>query len=438
MLWRQRSIDSVLAAASLGMCLVVLGGTSCPLSLPVDDATPLYPNTTDPTNDGADYIGSSACIACHQTRDPDLVASFAIHGHGHKLTMVNGTAPSFPPEATRAGVPNPPTGFAYADLAYVIGGYIRKGRFVNADGYILTNDADAVDTQWNLDYPPNGTVTGFAPYENGGNFSPANPKPYDFSCFTCHTTGAREQDAADPRFQDNRPGMAGTFEETGVQCEACHGPGSKHPPRLFERNLYVGLDASACGGCHTRGDDPNVIQASGGYINHHEQWPELLASGGHATFGCTDCHDPHVSTNYERDNAMQKTCSSSGCHPTQDLGHHEGKVFTRGDYTETLACESCHMPFATKSATAATAAVVGANGRMGDMRTHIFRIDPERVDFADMFSADGSTVVKDASGRAAVSLDFVCLRCHNGIGSAFHLTKSLATDLALSMHKGTD
>ena len=33
------------------------------------------------------------------------------------------------------------------------------------------------------------------------------------------------------------------------------------------------------------------------------------------------------------------------------------------------------MPFATKSAAAATTAVVGAFGRMGDTRTHIFRIN---------------------------------------------------------------
>jgi hypothetical protein len=428
-------------AISVAFALIVLGGATCPFSFPPPDTNesqtdppPIYNNTTDPTNDGATYIGSAACISCHQETDPDLVAKHAIHGHAFKLNRIEGAAPTYPAEGTRAGVPNPPAGFAYTNVAYVIGGYIRKARFVNASGFILTNDADGVDTQWNLTFPPTGTQAGFVPYESSGNFSPANPKPYDFSCFTCHTTGAQDQDAADPRFQDNRPGMAGTFEEPGVQCEACHGPGSKHPPDRFERDLYVGTGASDCGQCHTRGDDPTVILASGGFIKHHEQWPELLASGGHASFRCIDCHDPHTSTNYDRDNAFVKECTD--CHPDQTMALHAGLTFVRGDYSEVLDCESCHMPFASKSASIATAtpAVVGPSGRMADMRTHIFRINPADEDFNSMFTPDGTRVSKDDTGRAAVTLDFVCLRCHNAVGNAFGLPLVAASVVAPGIH----
>lgn len=417
--------------------IVVLSGTTCPiLSLPgaggggtdTSDGSSVFNNTTDPTNDGATYIGSGACKACH----PAQAALHAISGHGHKLTQVDGAAPSFPSEGTRAGVPNPPSGFAWTDVAYVIGGYTRKARFVNAGGYILTQDADGVDTQWNLDFPPTGTQTGFVSYESSGTFSALNPKPYDYSCFRCHTTGAQEQDADDPKFEESRPGFAGTFEEPGVECEACHGPGSKHPPNRFERDLYVGREASACGRCHTRGDDSAVILASGGYIRHHEQWPELLASGGHASFKCVDCHDPHASANYDLANAIIKDCTD--CHTTQTMALHDGKTFTRGDYSETLGCKSCHMPFATKSAASAGAAVVGPNGRMGDVRTHIFRIKAATDDYTAMFTGDGSQVVKDEQGRAAVTVDFVCMRCHSGVGSAFGLTVDAAGVVAAGMH----
>lgn len=439
MISRRLIVRSCMVLVAAPAALFVLAGSTCPISLqPLpsaddsSDSEPIFNNTTDPTNDNAEYIGSAACISCHQATDPEIVAQHAVSGHAHKLKRIQGVAPSYPAEGTRAGVPNPPTGFAWTDVAYVIGGYIRKGRFVDNQGYILTNDADGVDTQWNLDFPPNGTPAGFVPYETAGKFSALSPKPYDYSCFQCHTTGAQEQDPAAPLFHENRPGSAGTFAEPGVQCEACHGPGSKHPPNRFERDLYVGRAASDCGRCHTRGDDPDVILASGGYIKHHEQWPELRASGGHATFGCLECHDPHVSVNYDLDNAIVKACTD--CHSDQSMALHTGKTFVRGDYTEVVTCKSCHMTYATKSASAAGVAVVGTGGRMGDIKTHIFRIKATTDDFNSMFTPDGTQVLKDDSGRAAVTLDFVCLRCHSGVGSAFQMSVEAAGAAAQNMH----
>ena len=101
---------------------------------------------------------------------------------------------------------------------------------------------------------------------------------------------------------------------------------------------------------------------------------------------------------------------------------HGGITYVRGDYTEELSCESCHMPFATRSGSHATEAAVGALGRAGDTRTHIFRINTSETDYTGMFNEDMTEVLKDENGQAAVTLDYVCLRCHNGIGSAFELT----------------
>lgn len=406
--------------------MILLPG--CPGTSPLTDGSGVYNNTADPTNNSAKYLGSEACRACH----PVVAANNEIHGHAHKLTAIQGSAPVFPEQGTRAGVPNPPAGFTWEDVAYVIGGYIRKARFIDHEGYILTNDADGVDPQWNLTFGANGVTTGFVPYENTGKFGPSDPKPYNYSCFQCHTTGAQAQDGTDPQFQENRPGFAGTWEEAGVQCEECHGPGSNHVANPAARDIYVNSAASACGQCHIRGPDPTVILASGGFIRHHEQWPELLSSGGHAGFNCTTCHDPHISVNYDRANAIRNECID--CHSDQNMALHQGRVFARGDYVEFLECQSCHMPYATKSAAAATTAVAGKKGRIGDMRTHIFRISTDSVDYKAMFSGDGSSVVQDDQGRAAVTVDFVCLRCHNDVGSAFSLTISSASEIALRMH----
>ena len=412
-------------AALLALAALVLPG--CPGTVPDPGGTVLFNNTTDPTNNNASYFGSGACGACHQ----DVIARHRIHAHAVALQEVDGQAPTYPPQGTRAGVPNPPAGSAWAELAYVIGGYMRAAQFVDQQGFVMTNDADGVDTKWKLAFDPIGTTTGFIPYENQGNFSPANPQPYAYSCFKCHTTGGSEQDPNNPQFQENLPGIPGTWQEEGVQCEACHGPGSNHVANTSARDLYVNVQASACGLCHTRAVSGTVIQASGGYLEHNQQWPELRASGGHAGFQCTTCHNPHASPNYDRDNAIRNPCTA--CH-NQNLALHQGRTYVRGDYWETITCESCHMPLASKSAAVGAAAVVGPVGRAADIHTHIFRVNTQGVNYINMLSGDLSQVAKDGQGRAAVTLDFVCLRCHNGLGNAFALTLGAASPIAESIH----
>jgi hypothetical protein len=384
----------------------------------------VYNNTTDPTNNNASYIGSAACRSCH----PSFGDQHELHGHASGLKRILGTPPSFPPQASRAGVPDPPAGRTWGDISYVIGGFSKGANFVDLDGFILTNGLAGVDTQWNLSFPPNGTTPSFASYLPAA----AQPTPLDYSCFRCHTTGAREQDPANPMFQDNRPGIPGTWHAEGVQCETCHGPGSNHAPAPFLRNNYVNSSAFVCGQCHSSNNDSSIILATDGFIDHSQQWSELKASGGHKDFSCTYCHDPHAGTSYSTNQGIRNACTA--CHSTQNMALHDGKVLTRGDYSETLTCMSCHMTFATRTSSTADASTVGALARMGDTKTHIFRIASGAIDFTSFFSADGKSVAKDADGRAAVTVDFVCLRCHNGNG-AFMMTVAQAADKVLGLHQ---
>lgn len=410
--------------AAIGM-LPVVGGAQC-YSVPVTPSG-IYGNSTDFTNGNSTYIGSAACIGCHS----NYGAMHSLHGHAHALNRVQGQAPAYPAVVAPVGVPDPPAGFGWNDISYVIGGYQKTALFVNLDGYVLTNGVDLTDTRWNLDHAPNGTVAGFVPYEPGL----ASPKPFEFSEFRHRTTGAMAQDPAFPEFQDNRPGIGGTWIENGVQCEACHGPGARHVSRTFLRNQFVDpTGAMTCYACHSRpfGSTSAVISAQDGYLLPQTEYPSLLSSGGHKDFRCTYCHNPHASVNYDRENAIRNECTA--CHTDQNMALHEDNVLMRGEYTEEVTCQSCHMAYATRSGSSATAAVVGGLGRMGDSRSHIFRINTERVGFEAMFTADGSEVVKDAEGRAAVTVDFVCLRCHNGIG-AFTLSINSAADIALNIHE---
>jgi len=72
--------------------------------------------------------------------------------------------------------------------------------------------------------------------------------------------------------------------------------------------------------------------------------------------------------------------------------------------------------------------------RIGDTRTHIINIDIMNHDFRAMLTADGQQLARDAGGKAAVTVDMVCLRCHNGGGSAFALNLRAAAAIAEGIH----
>lgn len=421
-----------------GLTLLAVGlaaTTGCP-SIPLPDSGGTggvgRGNVSDKANGQARYVGSSACRQCHS----EVAALHGLHGHAFALNRILGGPPRFP-AGTSAGVPDPPAGFDWSDISYLIGGYRKRALFLDRDGFILTTGATGVDTQWNLESPANGTPAGFAPYEP----TASEPKPFEFSWFERYTTGPQPQDESVPVSQENRPGLRGTWEEPGVQCEACHGPGSGHFRTSAGRvvidiqRIFVDPDGAAtCKQCHSHpfGDPAGAILASDGFVEERQQAAELLASGGHARFACTICHDPHRSVTYDRASAIRNECRA--CHATMTMAGHGGKVFTRGSYSETLSCESCHMPFATRSAASAAAGVVGPVGRMGDTRTHIFRISTEPADYRTFLTDDGTQVRQDTDGRAAVTVDFVCLRCHNDIGE-FNLRLERAAEIAERIHE---
>ncbi|MEK6642463.1 MAG: hypothetical protein AABZ08_01025 [Planctomycetota bacterium] len=203
---------------------------------------------------------------------------------------------------------------------------------------------------------------------------------------------------------------------SAISCEDCHGPGSNHLPNPYARANFVDLTgAQSCGNCHGKPPDADAgdIRARDGFIDQMQQWVELRASGGHASFLCGYCHDPHASTLNDRPNGLRNECTA--CHGDQNMALHKGIVFTRGDYVEPLTCESCHMPFAVLASAPAAPDVVGPLAHIGDKRAHIFRISDVQADFNAFLSDDKSKVKLDSEGRAAMTADMVCLRCHNAV-----------------------
>jgi hypothetical protein len=326
-----------------------------------------------------DYVGHDACQPCHSA----IYGEYIQTGHPYKLNKV---VDGQPPEYPFTEVLNPPEGFTWDDITYVIGGYNWKARFIDQNGFIITGDA----VQWNLE---NQTWSGYHADEEIGT------KPYN--CGRCHTTGWQTVEDNGGVRQDGLDGMAGTFAAPGVECEGCHGPGSDHVAGPNSENIQKDSSKELCGRCHTR-DAERRIAASGGLIRHHEQYDELVNSP-HRFMECGNCHDPHKSVLNDlggtTNGADCTACHAAVAVVVPEMAGHD--------------CKTCHMPKATKSAiVTSTFDNEGDTGLLGDIQSHTFKLntDPDAV----MFSEDGKLVLLDDEGDAIVRVEYACGACHNG------------------------
>jgi hypothetical protein len=326
---------------------------------------------------GAEYVGASTCAGCHQ----ETYDVFINSGHAWKLNpVIDGQPPDYP----FTEVPSPPEGYTWDDILYVIGGYNWKARFVGKDGYIITDaPGESGNTeylnQYNFANPLLGKEAGWVTYHSGEEQLPYN-------CGTCHTTGYSERGN-----QDDLPGLVGTWAEPGIQCEACHGPGSLHMQNPRGVEMKVNRDGEECGQCHRRGDVEQV-NAKDGFIQHHEQYEELFQSK-HMVLKCVDCHDPHAGVVQLKEAGEQTTRTQcENCHFKEEQYQKNVKHTALS-----VTCTHCHMPRIVKSAW-------GVPERFtGDIRTHVMAIDPTQI---NQFSEDGTQALSQ------IGLDFACRQCH--------------------------
>ena len=339
----------------------------------------------------AEYVGMAVCAECHT----EIADKVALSGHPFKLNKV---VDGQPPEYPFTEVVDVPEGYTWDDISYVIGGYNWKARFIGHDGFIITGDADST-TQYNFVNEDIGLGGDWVAYH------PGEEKPYN--CGPCHTTGYSPEGN-----QDGMPGMIGTWAEDGITCEECHGPGSLHVQAPMGVEMKIDRTAAACGDCHRRGA-VEAINASGGLIKHHEQYEEFFQSK-HRALDCVACHDPHggvIQYRQTDESTVRVDCDS--CH-FEKAAEQKSSVMA-----SVLDCIDCHMPRMVKSA------VGDASAFTGDIRTHLWAIDPTAV---AQFNEDGSEAISQ------VSLDFACKWCHRDGGSASVKTDQELIDEATDYH----
>lgn len=357
-----------------------------------ESSADIYITVLDESNDAISFVGSQTCLGCHNEMN-----SYLGTGHAHMLTEVkDNKVPEYPfSDITGAldfveGLVNPtieggkPKG--YEDISYVLGGFQLTTMWLDKEGYLLTGDKA---TAMLSDGYFSGADSIFP------NPSPdGHPKEYPF-CGQCHTTGWKAYTSleGDERNKNRQlPGIGGTFVEPSVQCEACHGAGSKHVKNPSSETITkvavsrtrAELKADdmafgkpiACVECHTSidsdfktypeytsayeklfgGEHPaNVMSvdtnpktsgnggstAADNLIGYDPDTGEALGKMGQ--FHCTTCHNPHMSAQYkDRPGHETAVVECTSCHNNVQFNDVENP--TAASVHQAMAkCTDCHM-----------------------------------------------------------------------------------------------
>ncbi len=380
----------------------------------------------------ATYVGSTTCQKCHE----EIYTSYLTTGHAWILNRVQeGQAPAHP----FTDEVEPPEGYTWDDILFVVGGYGWKARFVDQQGYLITGAASAAAADATADAaatePVTATVAATATVEAtatvattataettatveaapaaeepaaeepaaaeesiptqynlenddldlGDEWVPyhAGEAPLPYTCGSCHTTGYVPEGN-----QEGLPGLIGTWAEDGVGCEACHGPGSSHANNPYQIGMVVRRDRQQCEACHLPGTT-EPIPTENGFIQHHDSYLEPF-EGKKQIMDCVDCHNPHTTTIHaERGASPANLCAECHFQPAQ---------YAKIDNFRHAACIDCHMPQMIQ------VAVANPEEFTGDFRTHLMAINPQAprsLDNEGFFDA------------AYLGLDFSCRGCHN-------------------------
>ncbi len=291
--------------------------------------------------------------------------------------------PVFPYDDRTGGVAEPPAGYAWADISYVIGGFGWKALFVDQAGYVITG-GEGEQTQWNYGNETADLPAGWANYHSAQG-KPGEQVPTD--CAACHSTGYQIAG-----HQGDKKGIVGTWAFEGVQCEACHGPGSLHAADPQGYLMQLDRSNQACAECHSR-ENPAHIETVDGFATQYTQYDQLYNSK-HFAIQCITCHDPHASSLFadeqvNPDAGIRQVCES--CHWAQ--------TYQNSERHTALQCTDCHMPPSGLSAQGQLDIFVG------DLSAHLFSINPDPN--APQFNEDGTL------SMPYLTLPYACGHCHN-------------------------
>ncbi len=272
--------------------------------------------TAKPNNSNADFDVADQAVV---TLRPDLLGTYTI-----TLRVTNQTGQSNP-------------------VTYKV----NAANFVGVGGIVGEANAPECAACHNGDSQPD-VMTDFNNTKHATmfsrNYDGADGSGYRSLCLKCHTTGynvdtlavnqgfddvARAEnwvfiDSAngglrEGAFDAMKENFPNTAKKANVQCEACHGPGSRHNGATADNKMTKTLDVGICAKCHDSGS--NHIKTSQwakskhshqveesrrgcvdchsgrGFIENIAGVPDSLGNLEYVPIGCAVCHDPHSAEN---------------------------------------------------------------------------------------------------------------------------------------------
>jgi len=251
------------------------------------------------------YTGSARCSECHKQQ----AVSWSETLHSRFLRLPTNDATLAELQVFNAASP-----IAISHVAYVMGN-MRKLVFLEKKNDKLVPMEHQYDIGGRAWEPFNKDLWDY--HATGKKDDTSNKVNWYERCAGCHTTGYDRQ--------------TGTFTETSIGCEHCHGPGAKHADTTKRDDILNPASASeavriyVCAQCHSRGqtvagslpyaadfvpgadlsktftfDKPvpgkvtDMYWDNGAAKQHHSQFNELRQSK-HFENGvvCFDCHQVH-------------------------------------------------------------------------------------------------------------------------------------------------
>ena len=290
-----------------------------------------------------EYAGSRRCLGCHA----DNYLGWRDTLHARTIQDVGLT-----PEALLADFDQPEVElpFGLEDVKYVIGEKWQQ-RFitetVEGELLVLPGQWNIATQEWVIDQRAEGDTVNWRT-----------------ECSFCHVTGLDT--------------TAWEFQEFGIGCEDCHGPGKEHANNPQEVAVFKQTDDQVCGACHSRGTSPegHPFPASykpgdtltdhftftadettrwpdGSAKIHNQQYTDWIQSNkmeGPDGLRCTTCHEVHTKGQGPSQTVLPTNEMCSGCHAekttlARHIPYHQ-QAITKRDFT----CNNCHMPLMATSA----------------------------------------------------------------------------------------
>jgi predicted CXXCH cytochrome family protein len=392
------------------------------------------PTQAQPADD-AEYIGARECRSCHRdtsrthaeslhsltlretAKDEDKAAILGSFDQGEELRLIQ-----FPGE-------DQPRAFTAADIVYAVGSGRHFQRYlieIDKDQYML------LPAEWNV------IEQTWQPYTLAEQW-PDAAYEWGSNCAGCHTTGL---DVESYQWQDD-----------GVQCEACHGPGSTHADLVDKagRNpsaeemaailtsIATGTDPQTCGSCHSAGIDqghPYPLSYRPGSTLVQETGYQLVApndsahwrASGHAgqknmqynewiVSGHAEALTSMLNSDYANESCLH--CHSGDYYQTQTriaqiaAGQREGEPpapVTLETAQEGITCATCHTLHGPTSADYLL--VKDAEALCLDCHQDAERVDGVHHPVFEMFS--GIQIVDQVQGVPSNHLEAgaTCTTCH--------------------------